>query len=122
MADEILASTKLKLGLPEDYAAFDDDVIDLINSSFALLQQLGVGPPEGYSISTGDELWTDFIEQSPVLNYAKELIWLNVLLMFDPPSSSFVTEAKNRRRDELIWRINVSAETKESERGENSNG
>lgn len=122
MADEILASTKLKLGLPEDYAAFDDDVIDLINSSFALLQQLGVGPPEGYSISTGDELWTDFIEQSPVLNYAKELIWLNVSLMFDPPSSSFVTEAKNRRRDELIWRINVSAETKETERGESSNG
>lgn len=117
MADEILASTKLKLGLPEDYTAFDEDVIDFINSAFALLHQLGVGPPEGYSISTGDELWTDFMEVSPVLNYAKELIWLDVSLMFDPPSSSFVTESKNRRRDELIWRINVAAETREPERG-----
>lgn len=122
MADEILASTKLKLGLPEDYATFDDDVIDLINSSFALLQQLGVGPVEGYSISTGDELWSDFMEQSPVLNYAKELIWLDVSLMFDPPSSSFVTESKNRRRNELIWRINVSAETRETEGGNVDNG
>lgn len=112
MADEILASTKLKLGLPEDYAYFDDDVIDLINSSFALLQQLGVGPPEGFSISTGDELWTDFIEASPVLNFVKELVWLDVSLMFDPPSSSFVLDSKNRRRDELIWRINVSVDPK----------
>ena len=113
MADEILASTKLKLGLPEDYVYFDDDVIDLINSSFSLLQQLGVGPKEGYSISTGDELWTDFIADGPVLNLAKELIWLNVSIMFDPPTSSFVTESKNRRRDELIWRINVLVETRE---------
>ena len=41
MNDSILSSVKKMLGLPEEYDAFDLDIITHINSAFTVLTQLG---------------------------------------------------------------------------------
>lgn len=50
MTNSILNSTKKILGIAAEYKAFDLDIITHINSVFATLQQLGVGPVEGFMI------------------------------------------------------------------------
>ena len=49
--ESILTSIKKLLGIAEDYNQFDQDLIMHINSVFSILNQLGVGPSEGFSIS-----------------------------------------------------------------------
>ena len=47
--ESILTSIKKLLGIPEDYTAFDDQIIIHINSVFMILNQLGVGPKDGFT-------------------------------------------------------------------------
>ena len=47
----ILTSIKKLLGIDESYTEFDIDIIMHINSVLMILNQLGVGPTAGYSIS-----------------------------------------------------------------------
>ena len=47
--DSILTSVKKLLGLTEEYAAFDTDLIMHINSVLMILNQMGVGPQRGAS-------------------------------------------------------------------------
>ena len=58
--DYILASIKKLLGIQPEYKAFDDDIIIHINTVFMMLNQLGVGPEEGFSISHGYEKWSEY--------------------------------------------------------------
>mgnify|MGYP003393217282 CR=1 FL=1 len=53
----ILTSIKKLIGLDETCSDFDTDIIIHINRAFMTLNQLGVGPLEGYSISGSDETW-----------------------------------------------------------------
>lgn len=105
MEDSILTSVKSMLGIPEDESAFDSEIIMHINSVFADLNQLGVGPSDGYAIEDKADAWDDYIQGdlnlSPVKTYMKD----KVKLMFDPPSSSFVLEAIQRRINETEWRL-----------------
>ena len=57
----ILETIKHKLNLMADYTPFDTDVIIDINSAFARLHQLGVGPDTVFSISDNSSIWSDFI-------------------------------------------------------------
>ena len=61
MNDSILSSIKKMLGLPEEYDAFDLDIITHINSVFTILAQIGVGPSNGFIIEDKTAVWTDFI-------------------------------------------------------------
>ena len=61
--DSILISIKKLLGIEEDYTHFDIDLIMHINSAFMVLNQLGVGPTEGFSISDETATWSDFISE-----------------------------------------------------------
>ena len=118
MIDSILTSIKKLLGLTEEYTNFDDDIIMNINAVFMDLEQLGVGPQEGFSIEDDTASWTDYIdiekepEKTTLLAAVKSYIHLKVKLQFDPPLSSAVEKAINARIDELEWRLNVKAETK----------
>ena len=51
METSILKSTKKVLGLPADYDAFDVDIVMHINAILSNLNQIGVGPEEGFSLS-----------------------------------------------------------------------
>ena len=59
--DSILTSIKKLLGIEEDYEQFDFDIITHINSVFAILTQLGVGPSEGFWITDKYTIWEDYI-------------------------------------------------------------
>ena len=69
--DSILTSIKKLLGIAADYTHFDTDVIIHINSAFDVLNQLGVGPSEGFKIKDKSEVWTDFIEDTTKLESVK---------------------------------------------------
>ena len=106
----ILTSVKKMLGIAEEYDHFDSDIIMHINSVFAILTQLGVGPKEGFFIEDDTTSWSDFIQSNSLLNPVKSYMYLKVKLLFYPPISSSVIESTNRLISELEWRINVAAD------------
>ena len=108
--DSILTSVKKQLGIAEDYEHFDPDIIIHINSVFSILNQLGVGPPEGFSISDETSVWTDFIGDSLKLELVKTYVYLKIRLIFDPPTSSAVMDAFKQNIAELEWRISVTVD------------
>ena len=113
--DSILTSIKKLLGITEEDDSFDMDIIMLINSSFVTLQQLGVGPSEGFSIEDDIAVWTDFMPDDKAVNTARQYVWLKVKMVFDPPTSSFVMDAIKHEIAENEWRLMVHAELKANE-------
>ena len=107
--DSILTSIKKLLGITEEYEHFDADIIMHINTVFMILNQLGVGPANGFSIKDKSAVWSDYISDEENLEAVKTYMHLKVKLLFDPPSSSVVMECTNRMISELEWRLNISA-------------
>lgn len=108
--ESILTSIKKLLGIEEDYTHFDQDIIININSALMTLNQLGIGPPQGFSIQNKIKTWADYLGPSIDFEGVKSYIYLKVRLAFDPPSTSFVLDAMERQIKELEWRLNVQAE------------
>lgn len=108
--DSILTTIKKLLGITEEYTQFDTDIIMHINSVFMILQQLGVGPEEGFMIYDKTSTWDDYVTEDMNLEAVKSYIGLKVRLLFDPPLSSSVTESIKQLASELEWRLNVQAE------------
>ena len=71
--ESILISIKKLLGVTELYTVFDADIIMHINSVFSVLNQLGVGPQEGFSIENGDAVWSDFIPDKSIFSFGNLL-------------------------------------------------
>lgn len=111
MDDSILTSIKKLLGISEDYEHFDADIIMHINSVFMILTQLGVGPPDGFSIEDDSSVWSNFIGDSSNIESVKSYVYLKVKLLFDPPLSSAAMEATKQLISELEWRLNLAAES-----------
>lgn len=107
--DSILTSIKLLLGITEDYEHYDADIIMHINSIFLVLKQIGIGPEEGFSIRDKTTTWDEYVSIDK-LEAVKTFMYLKVRLIFDPPSSSVVTESINRTLSELEWRLNLEME------------
>lgn len=112
MNESILTSIKKLLGLAEEYDNFDSDITMHINSVLMVLNQLGIGPSEGFRIEDSSAEWGDFIGDSKKLEAIKSYIHLKVKLLFDPPISSAVMEATKQMISELEWRLVLQAETK----------
>lgn len=108
--DSILDSVKKMLGITEDYTYFDQDIIMHINSVFGILTQLGVGPPNGFSISDNTAVWSDFVRDELKLDMVKSYMYQKVKLIFDPPTTGAVMDATNRIINELEWRLNVAVD------------
>lgn len=108
--ESILFSIKKLLGIPSDYANFDTDIIIHINSVFMILNQLGVGPKNGYRIEGSDETWEDYISQDEDLDAIKTYMYLKVKSVFDPPLNSSILEANKQVINELEWRLNINAD------------
>lgn len=107
MDESILKTIKKMLGLPEDYDAFDQDLIIHINSVFANLNQIGISPPEGFYITNENAKWSEFFEGRMTLQNVKTLVYLKVRLIFDPPSTSFAITAIENQIREQEWRLSV---------------
>ena len=111
MYESILTSIKKLLGIPEDYEHYDADIIMHINSVFMILNQLGVGPSNGFSITDKTAVWSNFISDNDNLEAVKSYVYMKVRLLFDPPLSAAVMECMNRMIGELEWRLNSEAES-----------
>ena len=111
MPESILTSINKLLGITEEYTHFDADIVMHVNSVFMVLSQLGVGPPEGFSISDASAVWSDFLPEGANLEAVKSYMYQKVKLLFDPPTSSAVMDAMKRSIDEFEWRLNVEAES-----------
>lgn len=108
--DSILTSTKKILGIDADYTAFDVDIIMHINTVFSVLNQLGIGPENGFVIEDATATWDTFLGADPLLNSVKTYVYLRVRLLFDPPTTSFLLAAMKEQYQELEWRLNVKRE------------
>lgn len=121
----ILLTIKKLIGVDKDYGVFDIDLIVAINSSFMILNQLGVGPDKPFSITDSSQTWKDFFGDEEIFALAKSYIYLRTKLLFDPPSSGVLHEAVERQISEFEWRMHVQADynnskddTSETERSE----
>lgn len=110
MSDSILNSVKHVLNLAPEYTPFDQGIIMHINSVFSTLNQLGIGPDEGFMIEDDEPTWDTFLEGDSRLNHIKTYVYLRVRLLFDPPTTQYLVESTQRQVEELTWRLNVQRE------------
>ena len=110
MEESVLISTKKILGLDAAYTPFDLDVITHINAAFSILNQLGVGPVDGFFIEDETAKWDDFLVPLNQISLVKTYVYLKVRVLFDPPGTSFLLEAANNQIKEYEWRLNVFRE------------
>jgi len=109
-AESILTSIKKLLGLADDYIEFDVDIVMHINSAFATLNQLAVGPTNSLFIEDKTTNWENFIEGQPNINSVKSYVYFKVRLAFDPPATSFAITSMENMAKELEFRLNVVME------------
>lgn len=114
METSILNSTKKILGIDAFYNAFDLDVITHINSAFAVLNSLGVGPNNAFYITDDSDQWSDLGMSNNSLNLVRTYIFLKVRYLFDPPTTSFLLEAVNKQIQEHEWRLMTIREYEDS--------
>ena len=112
--EKILTSIKKLLGIYDENTDFDTDILIHINSVVTILNQLGVGPDNGFTVDE-NSTWDEYIDDDSKLNSVKSYIYLKVKMIFDPPMSSAIREANIQMIDELEWRLNLYHETDKEE-------
>lgn len=112
--DSILTSIKKLLGITKEHTNYDADIIMHINSVFADLAQMGVGPSEGFVIWDDSAIWDDFLSDSLLLQSVKSYMFLRVRVLFDSASMGSATlTAYEKQIAQWEWRLNVAAESEE---------
>lgn len=111
--DSILTSIKRMLGIDAECTDFDDELIPHINTVLMILNQVGIGPSNVFSISSDQETWEHFLGDGYDVHYAavKTYVYIKVKLVFDPPSNSAILEALQGNANMLEWRLNLQQET-----------
>lgn len=110
MPESILKDIKSTLALPDDYDAFDKEVILFVNSAISDLHQIGIGPDAGFRVVSDEETWEQFIGNDPRLDSVKTYLFLKAKLLFDPSDKSHVVEMMKEQIREHEWRLNVRRE------------
>lgn len=111
MTSSILNSTKKILGMDFAYTPFDTDIITHINAAFSVLNQLGIGPTDGFMIEDDDADWEDYDVPMSWMSLIKTYIYLKVRMVFDPPGTSYLIEAMQKQIDEYENRLSIYRET-----------
>ena len=110
MQDSILMTIR-KLVCGDPYADhFDTDLLVHINACFSILNQLGVGPENGFVVTDDTQSWSSYIADNYILNMVKTYVMLKVKKIFDPPLTSSVLEAMDKEISQLEWRLNVAVD------------
>lgn len=108
--DSILTSIKKLLGLPESATEFDGDLMVFINNEINVLRQMGVGPLDGYRVTSADQTWADYIGDEPRFDMIKDAVYLRVKILFDTPQSGIVLECLKEQLKEAEWRLATEME------------
>ena len=109
----ILEDVKKVLGVDPSNDVFDLDIALHINSTFATLHQLGVGPEEGFFITGPQTKWSEFTTD-PRLSGIKSYLVGKVRLAFDPPQHSYTQEAVKETLKEFEFRLDVASRKDDS--------
>src|SRR3954453_23012950 len=89
MEQSILKSTKKVLQIGPDDKSFDLDILTHINSAFSTLNDLGVGPEDGFVIEDEYEEWEAYLPDDQIkLSKVKTYVYLRTRLLFDPPPTT----------------------------------
>lgn len=110
MEASILTTVKTSLGIESDDTSFDPDILMFTNSVLATLNQVGVGPENGFEIEDAAATWDEFLDGDSRLNNVKAYVYLKVRMLFDPPATSFAIQALNDNARELETRIYIASE------------
>lgn len=110
----ILDDVKKMLNIPPEDDSFDTDIIIDVNSAFSTLNQLGVGPNEGFHIVDKNTVWNDYIDDSILLEHIKTFIYLKVKMIFDPPLNGSIMQSFERQLGEIEWRIHTRIESQKN--------
>lgn len=113
--ESILVNVKKNLGIPEDHEEFDSDIITYINGTFSKLYQMGVGPRDHvFRITDKEDLWDDFIEDRDDQDMVRTYMYMEVRLIFDPPTASLLNSLEERKK-EYEWRLSVAGSRHDEE-------
>lgn len=116
--DSILQDVKQMLGVEWDDDTFDLDIKNHINTVFFNLNQIGVGPADGFVIEDESTLWDAYIGTSKNLHAVKTYIFTRVRLLFDPPTNGFLVTSLQQQADKLEWTLMVEVDPIPSEVGD----
>lgn len=105
MMDSILSSVKKMCGIDELDTNFDIEMIMHINGALMVMTQLGVGPKQGFSITSADNTWSELLGDRKDLDAVFSNVYLRVRLIFDPPTNSFLVTSIKEQIKEYDWRI-----------------
>lgn len=94
--------------------AYDRELIMDINLALMSLNQLGVGPKEGFIVRDASATWDDFFGERSDLGAIQAYVGLKVRMLFDPPTSSFVLDAMKDSLHEAECRLNYQVDRGES--------
>lgn len=114
-SNSILTSIKKLLGITEEQTDFDMDIIIHINTTLTILNDLGVGPEEGFVIEDSSATWDEYITDRRKFDKIKTYVYLKVRMYFDPPQNSSHAEAIKQQISELEWRLNTTVENNKGE-------
>lgn len=114
LEDSILLSVKKNLGIEPSLTHFDPDIIMCINSALDVLTQLGVGPVEGFSITSEIETWDELIGEDKRLNMVKNYLTLKTKLIFDPPTGNAILECYKEQIKEYECRLNYQVDPEDT--------
>ena len=92
----------------DEYYLFDLTIH--INTFILDLYQCGIGAP-GFTVTDENQTWADYL--GPDLGFlqaAKDYIYLQCKLIFDPPASSSVQKAMQDTCDRIIYRLRSQKE------------
>lgn len=106
----ILKTVKNGLLIVDTYTAFDQRIIDYINTAISTLIQIGYYYADNFEVTGEDETWSDLIPDTG-FNMVKTFVVEYVSLLFDPPTSSFALDAKQKCVEELEVRIRYKLES-----------
>lgn len=110
MEESILKSIKKVVGVAPDYDVFNEDILFAINTTFSTLNQLGIGPEDGFLVEDETSTWSDYIGGNPNYYPIKTYVQLKTRLLFDPPANSIIKGAIDEQLKEIEWRLNVRRE------------
>lgn len=110
----ILESVKHMLNIAPNITVYDQDIIIHINTVFSILYQMGVGPKNGFRITSPNETWEyyfadDSIDNQNYYNDLKDFVMLRVKMLFDPPTTSAMIDSINNLIKELEYRLYIQS-------------
>lgn len=114
MADtKILDDVKAycRITLDSGVTAYDEELIGHINTVLMDLNQMGVGPENGFILETGEETWSQIIPDAIKYAGIKDYVKIKTRILFDP--DAFTSNAMNsaiERLKEIEWRLNYKAD------------